>query len=269
VPVYAFGYEGDLPYFAMEHVDGASLADVLTRLRDRDPARLCGADFEAALAEAIERSGGERPAERGALASLGWVELCLRLAREAADALAHAHAHGVIHRDVKPSNVMLTRDAQVRLVDFGLSTRSAASRMTRTGSELGSLTYMPPEVLRAGMEAVDARGDVYALGVTLLEMLTLRSPFATPDREVTRRNILAGRAPPPRALNRAVPRDVEAICLTAIDLDPARRYGSAEAFARDLGNVLSLRPIDARPTPLLRRLERWARRDRARAAAAQ
>jgi serine/threonine protein kinase len=273
VPVYAFGTEGDLPYFAMEHVDGASLADVLARLRGRDPAKLSGADFEQALAEAVAESDGASPARPAAsaslvqLARLGWLELCLRLARDAADALAHAHAHGVVHRDVKPSNVMLTREGQVRLVDFGLSTRSSATKITRTGSELGSLPYMPPELLSGGMEAVDARGDVYALGVTLIEMVTLQSPFATADREVTRRNILAGRTPPLRTLNRSLPRDVETIALKAIDLEPARRYASAEAFARDLGNVLSLRPIDARPATAWRKLERWARRDRARAAA--
>src|SRR5262249_55150707 len=180
VPVYAFGEAGDLPYYAMEYVDGASLEDVLDALRGKDPARLTSADFEEALARATGIAS-EPAVARASPAPLAWVPFCFRLAQQVAEALAHAHECGVVHRDVKPSNVMLTRDGRVRLVDFGLSTRSKATKITRSGSELGSLPYMPPELLRGGMAAVDARSDVYSLGVTLYELLTLRSPFEAGD----------------------------------------------------------------------------------------
>src|SRR5258706_501854 len=150
VAVSAFGEAGDLPYYAMEFVDGASLEAVLDALRGLDPAGLTATDFDEALARAT-RTAAE-PA-----APLAWVPFCLGLVQQVADALAHAHECGVVHRDVKPSNVMLTRDRRVRVVDFGLSTRSNATKITRSGSELGSLPYMPPELLRGGMAAVDAR----------------------------------------------------------------------------------------------------------------
>jgi serine/threonine protein kinase len=261
VPVYAFGEAGDLPYYAMELVDGASLEVVLDALRGRDPAALTAADFDEALARAT------RTAAEPAASPLAWVPFCLGLVQQVAEALAHAHECGVVHRDVKPSNVMVTRDRHVRLVDFGLSTRANASKITRSGSELGSLPYMPPELLRGGMAAVDARSDVYSLGVTLYELLTLRAPFEAGDHELTRRAILAGAPRRPRDLNRALPADAEAVCLAALEADPADRYATAAAFARDLGNVVALRPIDAKPASAPRRLLRWTQRNPARAVA--
>src|SRR5690606_32092732 len=149
VPVYAFGEEDGLPFFAMEYVRGATLAETLDALR--------GGTFGPAGGEAIAAAIAARSAsaDDGAASAMfegAWEQICTRIAREIAEALEHAHRRGVVHRDVKPSNVMVTSSGRVMLLDFGLSSTSGSERITRSGSVLGSLAYMAPEQLR-GAEA--------------------------------------------------------------------------------------------------------------------
>jgi hypothetical protein len=249
-PIHAVGEEAGMPYFAMELVAGRSLADVLAALAGRDPALLSGADLARALGEAAQVAWDP---------DASWVETCLRVALQAAEALEHAHRRGVLHRDVKPSNLMLTPAGRVVLLDFGLASRAGSSRLTRTGSQLGSLPYMAPEQL-AGTREPDARVDVYGLGVTLFEMLALAGPFDQPDAEAARRAIQAGDAPSLRGANRAVTWEVATIVETAMELDPARRYASCEAMARDLRHALEGRPIEARPAGTWLAARRWIAR---------
>src|SRR5262245_58404638 len=167
VPIHTVGEEGGIPYFAMQLLQGATIDAKIRKLAGREPSTLTGRDL------------APDPENPGYLFAGTWEEACLRVIRQVADALHHAHERGVVHRDIKPSNVFLTSDGVSRavLLDFGLAvTSAAASKLTRTGSRLGSLHYMSPEQVRGGA-AVSRATDVYSLGVTLYEMLTLRAPF--------------------------------------------------------------------------------------------
>jgi len=265
VPVHVVGEERGVLYYAMELVRGCSLAQVLAHLQGRDPATLTGTDLTDTVARLTAAAAGhDPPADPPALGST-WVESCLRLAQQVAEALEHAHGRGVLHRDVKPSNVMLTRQGRAMLVDFGLASTSEDPRITRSGTELGSLAYMAPEQVRGDLASIAVTTDVYGVGVLLYEMLTLTQPFACGSSEATRQAVLAGSPVPPRAKNRALAPDAALVCQTAMDPDAARRYPSARLLAHDLANVLELRPIDARPVGTWLRLRRAAQRRPARA----
>ena len=297
VPVYAGGERAGLPFCAMELVEGASLEEILVTLRGRDPATLTGADLQQAVLACVRTRDGEAPAvpavptapepsdgsragatgppsarpgvtasrARPALFASTWTAACLRVARAVAAALAHAHERGVLHRDVKPSNIMVTPDGRVLLLDFGLARAEGDERLTSSGSHLGSLAFMSPEQVRGEHATLDGRSDVYSLGVTLHELLGLRPPFGEDGPEATRRRILDGRAASLREANPAVPRDAETVCLHALDRDRERRYAGAAEFGADLANVLELRPIGVRPPGALLRARRWAQRRPARA----
>ncbi len=271
VPVYAAGEEKGVPYFAMELVLGCSLAEAIAALAERAPESLAGSDL---LRVVRERAGATDDAARGdsrSASSLpapfarGWVDGCVEVARQVAEALAHAHEQGLVHRDVKPSNVLLTPDGRARLVDFGLTSSQGSDRLTRSGSQLGTLHYMAPEQLRGG--AIDARADVYSLGATLHELLTLRPPFDAQDRLALERRVVEGRPDPIRARNRRVSVDAETVCLHAMAPEPARRYAGARAFADDLSRLLDGRPVAARPPGRVELVARWAKHHRGATAA--
>ncbi len=177
-----------------------------------------------------------------------------------ADALQHAHDRGVFHRDVKPSNVLMDADGRARLLDFGLAAVEDAQELTRSTSVLGSLPYMPPERLSGTSSAFGPRQEVYSLGVVLYELLTLRSPFLEDGAERTKERVLASAPTPPRRVRRGVPRDLEIVCLEAMDRDPDRRYATIAELAADLANVRAHRPIVARPAGLALRTRRLVQR---------
>lgn len=268
VPVHTVGEENGIPYFAMERVLGCTLADALNALQDgswqgKEISSLTGRDlFEAVLSRTPEGSDLPESAETSWVFEGSYADACLRIVRQAAEALDHAHRRGILHRDMKPSNLMITPSGRVMLLDFGLasSTGGATSALTRTGANLGSLPYMSPEQLQGDFKALDARADIYALGVTLYEMLALRSPYLNANAEITRKLIEQGKPAPLRTLNRSISWDAETVCLKAMDRDRERRYASASDFARDLENVLDRRPIEGRRASLLLRARRWTQR---------
>ena len=262
--VIASGEEGGLPFLAQSWVPGASLDALLAQLRAHTPETLSGADLRQALESCLPPEAGapdfEGADEDGAPFAGSWEEVVLRLVLQVAKALEHAHRREVLHRDVKPSNVMLTARGRAVLVDFGLATAPDSERLTRTGAQPGSLPYMAPEQLEGSPSDLDARTDVYALGVTLYELLTLRPPYQSQSAERVRRMILEAHPAAPRRLNGLVSASAELVCIKAMDRDPRRRYGSAGAMAADIERLLSGRPVHARAPGAWLRVARWARR---------
>jgi serine/threonine-protein kinase len=186
-----------------------------------------------------------------------------RIGQQVAAALAYAHARGVVHRDIKPSNLLLDAAGVVWVTDFGLA-KGQDEGLTHTGDILGTLRYMAPERFRG---EGDGRADVYALGLTLYELLTLRPAFDSPDRLQLIEQVKTREPDRPRSADPRVPRDLETIVLKAIDKDPRRRYPTAEALGEDLRRFLADEPIQARPVGALERGWRWCRRNPALAAA--
>jgi tetratricopeptide (TPR) repeat protein/tRNA A-37 threonylcarbamoyl transferase component Bud32 len=204
---------------------------------------------------------GVTPARRSAGGRLNFREAA-RLVAEAAEALHYAHGLGVIHRDLKPSNLLVDADGRAHVLDFGLARSSSADggeTLTVDGQILGTPAYMAPELARGEARRVDARCDVYGLGVVLYELLTGERPFRGQGRMVLIQ-VLEDEPRPPRRLDDGVPRDLETICLKAMAKEPAWRYPTAQAMADDLGRFLRGEPVQARPLGAMGRLWRRCRR---------
>jgi WD40 repeat protein/serine/threonine protein kinase len=180
-----------------------------------------------------------------------------RVGVQVADGLAYAHKQGILHRDIKPSNLLLDLQGTVWVTDFGLAKAEGAGELTQDGDVVGTLRYMPPERFQGWS---DPRSDVYGLGITLYELLTLRPAFEESNRAALIERIFAENPPPPRRLDPRIPRDLETVVLKAIDKEPGRRYPTAEALAEDLRRFLADRPIQARRAGTWERLRKWARR---------
>lgn len=257
VPIHTVGEADGVPYFAMDLLAGASLAETLARLEAREVATLSGRDLAPPGAEASYLFEGS------------WEEACVRVVSQVALALDYAHQRGVVHRDVKPSNVLITAQAPCRavLLDFGLAASKSAAELTRTGTLMGSLKYMAPEQARGESEAIGPRSDVYSLGATLYELLTLRSAVEGESETELLVALQSGERTPLRAANPRVSWELETVCLTALEHDPERRYATAADFARDLNAVLDKLPIQARRASWARRTALFVRRNPTRAAA--
>ncbi len=282
VPIYAQGEHHGTYYYAMEYLEGRSLNKVI--------ADTSGLDFTAATATELMRTltaGAEatlrpeeaEPAERaeegasearpGRTTDLGrrYFRTAARLIAEVAEALDYAHGERVIHRDIKPSNLMLTPEGHLVITDFGLARFLDQPGVSVSGEMLGTPVYVSPEQIAAQRVEVDHRTDIYSLGVTLYELLTLRVPFEGETREAVLRQILMKEPKPLRRLNRRIPKDLETICAKAMEKDADRRYQQAAEFAQDLRAFAEGLPITARPIGPLGRLYRRALRRKALTAA--
>src|SRR5207248_1039721 len=176
---------------------------------------------------------------------------------QVAEALEYAHKQGVLHRDIKPSNLLVDTQGTVWVTDFGLAKADDQPNLTHTGDILGTLRYMPPEAFEGKS---DRRGDLYSLGLTLYELLTLRPAFEAKDRHRLIKRVTTEEPERLDRLNPQVPRDLVTIIHKAIDRDPGRRYASAADLAADLQRFLDDEPIQARRLSAAERLLRWARR---------
>jgi serine/threonine protein kinase/formylglycine-generating enzyme required for sulfatase activity len=271
VTVYDHGVDGQYAYYAMEFVPGTTLARLLARARSVHQAgglvdlrALCREEVEAAARRCgIDPADLEPPC---ALPPQNHVACSARILAEVADCLDYLHRRRVLHRDVKPSNILLDRSLTPRLADFGLARDLSrpSGRDTVTTGMLGTLDYMSPEMVTDGGANVDHRTDIYSLGVTLYELLTFRTPQA---RRSTLRSLLEATRDeplPPRAVAPHIPRDLETITLKAVEKNPRRRYATAAEFAADLRRFLRYEGIAARPPSMMRRLGRriWRHRER-------
>ncbi len=200
-----------------------------------------------ASVSAIETSGRRQPFFRS-VAQIG---------RQAAQGLSYAHARGIVHRDIKPSNLLLDTAGIVWITDFGLA-KADEDGLTTTGDIFGTLRYMAPERFRG---QGDGRADIYALGLTLYELLTLRAAYNASDRLNLIEQIKSGEPPRPRSIDGRIPRDLETIVLKAIEKDPGRRYATARAMSEDLSRFLADEPIQARRASAAEQYWRLARRN--------
>src|SRR5205807_287807 len=225
VPIYEIGERESSCYFSMKLVEGGQLDEVVRR----EP----------------------MPIRRAA-------EVIAKLART----VHYAHEHGILHRDIKPGNVLLDKEGEPHLTDFGLARLvETESTVTRTTEMLGTPSYMAPEQANRNNAELTAAADIYGLGAVLYQLLTGAPPFVGRSTYETVRLLLETDAKPPRLLNSKVDRDLSTICLKCLEKDPKRRYSSALALAQDLERWLRHEPIQARRTGLAARGKKWLHRN--------
>ncbi len=224
VEIYDVSREGEKHYFTMRYVDGTPLSDLIRRK--------------------------EVPPRRA-----------LEIVRKVALALDHAHSQGVVHRDVKPANILVDRAGEPHLTDFGLARDATAGDLTQPGTSLGTPSYSAPEQVSGEHTHADARSDVYAIGATLYEALAGRPPFQGDTAWEVVVRVLSREPQPIRELNPSVHRDIETICLKALEKEPSRRYATAGEMAEDIRRYMDGEPIVAHPASLTDRAWKRIRRN--------
>ncbi|MCI0705253.1 MAG: protein kinase [Planctomycetia bacterium] len=296
VPVFGTGEANGQHYYAMQFIRGQGLDAVIQELRRLRTGEGALSDvgrgftggvfaargqpqvqdeatqtFDASPSTAIHHSAtpiSDLPSasppptanSSASLSGVGWDYWrgVARLVAQVADALAHAHAQGITHRDIKPSNLLLDANGTVWVTDFGLAKGSEDADITRAGDIVGTLRYMAPERFDG---KGDHRADIYALGLTLYELLTLKPAFEAPTREQLIEQAVRGQFPAPRKLDKRIPRDLETVVLKAAAKNPDQRYQSASELAADLRRFIEDRPVLARRASSIERAWRWCRRN--------
>ena len=263
VGVYSVGCELGVHYYAMELVEGQSLAQVLNSMRRAEAKRTTDREAQGPRHD-LGNSADTTPAAKFTTelsdSRRDYYRSVARITMQLAEALHYAHGEGVIHRDVKPSNVMIDREEKPWITDFGLARIQANTELTASGELLGTLRYMSPEQAQ-GRSIVDERSDVYSLGATLHELLTLHPLFEQDDRAALIRAVVDEAPPAPRRCNRMIPVDLETIVLKATCKSPHDRYANCSQFAEDLRRFLDHKPIAARRASGAEHAWRWSRRN--------
>ncbi|WP_406696780.1 tetratricopeptide repeat protein [Singulisphaera sp. Ch08] len=313
VPVFSVGCERGVHYYAMQLIEGRTLAHLIgelrrfegpasleARRRGRSPSPTGRLASDTLLAPECESGTGwlssdgpppssdfdarpsGTPHATGASSSPlhSWtgtgtstrgrtfIRNVAELGLQAAEALEHAHQLGVVHRDIKPANLLVDERRSLWITDFGLARLHGDNGLSLTGDLMGTFRYMSPEQVRARSMPIDHRTDIYSLGATLYELLTLRSAIPGDSQPEIIQRILQEEPIPPRQLNRAIPPDLETIVLKAMAKVPSERYVAAQELADDLRRYLEDRPIVARRPSLAHRAAKWSRRHRSIVAAA-
>ncbi len=287
VPIYAQGEADGKFFYAMELIEGESLHTAIKSrsrslsaagwgsfkksdvredgIRKEDgPGSSSVTDSKSCVGKTnIDESAGRCEPEAVCSRSAEDYRHIARIVAGVAEGLEHAHEKGVIHRDIKPQNLLMGEDRRLHITDFGLARLANAPGLTITGEVMGTPAYLSPEQVRADQRAVDHRTDVYSLGVTLYELLTLRRPFEGESRDQVLSGICMKEPVSPRSIDDRIPKDLQTICLKAMDKDPSGRYGTAGQMAEDLRRYADGRPILSRPAGPLLRAVKWSRRHKA------
>jgi serine/threonine protein kinase len=267
--VYEAGEAGGIPFIAMRFIHGETLEHWITTCR---LAAGLGERHAFGTAGPLQAGGGATPPAAAARPALkrttgaGTRDEILRivhLVERAGRALHVAHEASLIHRDIKPGNIMITLEGDPILLDFGLARdeEGTGASITQTGALMGTPAYMSPEQIAAQRIRLDRRTDVYSLGVTLYEAITLRLPFAASSRDSLYQKILVSDPDDVRRLNPAVPVDLKVVIDKSLEKDRDRRYPTALEFAEDLRRVRDNEPVKARPVSSVTRAARWMRRN--------
>jgi serine/threonine protein kinase len=260
VPVHYVGCERGVHFYAMQFIEGQTLAEVIADLRARAAAGTAVPQAPTGPYEPTPARGG-LTTERS-VGTPEYFRTVAWLGVQAAEALDHAHQGGVVHRDVKPANLLVDGSGHLWVTDFGLAQVQGEAQLTLTGDLVGTLRYMSPEQALGQRVVLDHRTDVYSLGATLYELLTLDPAFSGRDRQEILRRIAFEEPCRPRRIRPTVPRELETIVLKAMAKEPEGRYATAGELAEDLRRYLEDRPIRARQPTLRQRAARWARRHR-------
>ena len=264
VPVFAVGHDRGAHYYAMQYIDGQTLEAMIRNLRssevpigNRQPP-----DRKTQPSAARETAAMAHLSTHDTKLPSNYFREIAELGIQAAEALDYAHQRGIVHRDIKPSNLILDHAKNLWIADFGLARIETENNLTMTGDALGTLRYASPEQALACRGMVDQRSDIYSLGATLYELLTLQPAFARIDRNELLRQIVEDDPQPPRSLNRSIPSDLQTIILKSLEKAPQDRYATAKDLAEDLRRFVDDKAISARRPELHRRLFRLARRHR-------
>ncbi len=277
VPVYGVGCERGVHYYAMQFIDGQTVADLIHELRREAGVNEMTetASRGAANAAALQVTGPyvsahpaadttpratEAVSTNPSSRSPAFFHTTARLGIQAAEALEHAHQLGVVHRDIKPANLLLDRRGDLWITDFGLAHCHSEAGLTMSGDLIGTLRYMSPEQALAQRVLIDHRTDIYSLGVTLYELLTLEPVFDGRDRHELLRQIAFDEPRSPRRLNKCIPAELETVVLKAMAKHPNERYATAQELADDLRRYLDDRAILAKRPTLVQKARRWSRR---------
>lgn len=250
VPIYDVGCDREQCYYAMQYIEGQTLANVLTGLKAVSDGMPHDSDLSDTMKMGLSSTTSVR---KPFYCNVAAIFQCV------ADALHYAHENGMVHRDIKPANLMLDLNGTVWVTDFGL-VKTEESDLTETGDVVGTLRYMSPERF-SGL--CDRRSDVYSLGMTLYELLSQQPAFANTERLPLIEAIRSDSPESLRKIDRQIPRDLETIVEKAIEKDPRRRYSTAGEMADDLGRFISGQPIQARRVGNTEKLWLWAKKRKA------